>query len=279
MRFLFAAAFALVASTASADAPDARAAYVERRGLIEADTQCRLFTPGVRAALEIGAAQARGSLLRAGWSLAQVRELEQTVVAAARARACNDARTTEAAAGARASFGQWANAGAMEFPGWERTWIARRTVNGGWRLSQSIDAPVAATFGVRERDGVQRLTLTIAVARGATAPNAVQMLLRDRARGHLVEVSLTQRVASGLAAGAPAPGAATTLPSARRIERLDGGRSLAVFEFPDNAFAELVALDPRESIELRVSDGRTTRRLLVEVGDIAAARAFLTIPR
>jgi hypothetical protein len=37
-----------------------------------------------------------------------------------------------------------------------------------------------------------------------------------------------------------------------------------------------MTLDPRESVELRVS-GRTTQRLFVEVGDVGAARAFLTI--
>jgi hypothetical protein len=38
-----------------------------------------------------------------------------------------------------------------------------------------------------------------------------------------------------------------------------------------------VTLDPRETIEIRLESGRASQRLLVEVGDIAAARAFLTI--
>jgi hypothetical protein len=80
----------------------------------------------------------------------------------------------------------------------------------------------------------------------------------------------------GLAAGAPAPNAASSAPSTRTIERLDGGRSQAVFAFPDTAFRDLMMLDPRESVELRVS-GRGTQRLFVEVGDVSAARAFLTI--
>ncbi|MGD9982167.1 MAG: hypothetical protein AB7T58_16380, partial [Hyphomonadaceae bacterium] len=66
------------------------------------------------------------------------------------------------------------------------------------------------------------------------------------------------------------------LPSARTLERIDG-RQHAVFTFPDTAFRDLVALDPRETVEIRLTTGRSVQRLLIEVGDIAAARAFLTI--
>ena len=68
-----------------------------------------------------------------------------------------------------------------------------------------------------------------------------------------------------------------TIPSTRSVERISGGRSQAVFTFPDTAFATLLQLDPRESVELRVQSGRGVQSLYVEVGDIAAARAFLTI--
>jgi hypothetical protein len=280
MRLLFlAAAFGLLTvASASADAPNARAAYAERRGLIEADTQCRLFTPSIRSALQVGAAQARGALLRSGWTNAQMRELENAVVTAARARECNDQRTATAAADVRRVFGMWVNAGTMEFPGWERTWIARRAAvaDPSWRLSQAVDAPIPAVFGVRQRGDAQHLTLVIPVARGAIAPTSVTLVMRDPARARVQEVSLTQRMSYGLEAGVPAPNAATNAPSTRTIERLDGGRSQAVFTFPDTAFRALMTLDPRESVELRVS-GRTTQRLFVEVGDVGAARAFLTI--
>ncbi len=282
MRALFLAALlAIVTTVASAtEPPNARSAYVERRGLIEADTRCRLFTPSIRAALQVGAAQARGALLRSGWSNAQMRNLEQTVVAAARGRACNDMRTATAAADARRAFASWVNAGTMEFPGWERTWIARRVPasrGASWRLSQAIDAPIPAVFGVRDRDGAQHLSLVVTVARGQTPPTSARMIMRDASRARVVEVGLPQRMAQGLAAGAPSPGASRTIHSTRTIEHLDGGRSQAVFVFPDDAFRDLLALDPRESAELRVETGRSTQSLYVEVGDIAAARSFLTI--
>jgi hypothetical protein len=281
MRLLFLASALGVVLTAAASAsepPSARAAYVERRGLIEADARCGLFTADIRTALQVGAAQARGALLRAGWSAAQARDLEQTVVTAARARSCTDARTAAAAADARNAFAMWINAGSMEFTGWERTWLARRALAGdGWRLSQAIEAPVSAAFGVREQGGAQRFSLVIHLARGQSAPASAQLLMRDVERAPRFEIGLSQRVAYGIVAGAPAPGAAVSVASIRSIERIGGERSQAVFTFPDTAFADLLALDPRESVEIRLQNGRRMQSLYVEVGDVAAARAFLSI--
>ena len=276
---LFALALSAFATAAAAqEGPDAREAYVERRGLIEADTQCRLFSPTIRDALAVSAAQARGALLRAGWTDARVRELEGAVVSAARGRACGDARTTRAAAGASRSVAQWVNAGSMEFPGWERIWVARR-VDEGWRLSQSVEAPVPAVFGVLQRGQSQTLALVVPVARGAQAPTSARLLMRNPAEPRRGEVSLTERMARGLAAGAPTPFTSVAHPSTRAVERLDEGRSQAVFTFPDSAFRDLLGLDPRESAEIELNTSRGPQRLFIEVGDIAAARAFLTIRR
>lgn len=276
---LAAALTAMLTSVASAQAgPNSREAFVERRGLIEIDTQCRLLEGSIRDALQVSVAQARGSLLREGWSNAQVRQLEQSVISAAQARQCNDPRSREAVANANRSFAPWANAATMEFPGWRRDWIARRS-NTGWRLSQIIDAPIAATFGVRQQAAAQHLTLTVPVARGAAAPTAARLIVRDRSRARATEISLPQRVAYGLAAGEPPATAQRVIPSTRSIERLDANRSQAAFTFPDEAFADLLALDPRETVAIELQNGRATQRLLVEVGDIAAARAFLTLRR
>jgi hypothetical protein len=280
MRLLFIAASLGIVSGAVASAtepPDARSAYVERRGLIEADAHCHLFAPDIRAALQVGAAQARGSLLRAGWTSAQVNELERAVVAAGRARPCEDRRTAAAAADARAAADAWVSAYSMDFPGWERVWVARRGSGDGWRLSQTIDAPVAAVFGVRDRAGAQRLAVVVPTQRGQPAPTSARLVMRDVARGPLVEVGLPQRMAFGLEAGAPAPDSALTAVGSRTVERSANGSVEVAFIFPDAAFRNLLALDPRETLELRLVRGRVTHRLLVEVGDIAAARAFLLI--
>jgi hypothetical protein len=279
MRFILLALALGTATTASATEPNARTAFVERRGLLEADAQCRLFDPSIRSALSVGLAQARGALLRSGWTSASLRQLETAAVNAARSRTCSDQRTADAAAAARRSFASWANAGSMEFPGWDRSWRARRVVDqNGWRLSQDIDAPIAALFGVRQTRDVQRLALALPLARGATPPTSVQLIVRDRDRGPLREIALPQRISQGLAAGLPSPMSSISIPSVRTVERHDG-QQFAVFTFPDTAFRDLVALDPRESVELRLETGRATQRLLVEVGDVAAARAFLTLQR
>jgi len=279
MRLLYLAAVVAAVATAAhaTEGPDARQAYVERRGLIETDTRCGLLTSDLRAALNVGAMQARGALLRAGWTNAQVRGLEQSVVQAAASRACTDARTLQAAADARRAFAPWLAAGYMEFPGWERSWLARRGASEGWRLSQAIETPRAAVFGVRQQGAAQRLTLVLTLARNEAAPTSAQLILRDAARAPARDIALPQRIAYGIVAGAPAPGEAMTIPSVRSIERLSGGRSQAAFTFPDNAFAALLQLDPRESVELRIQTGRSVQNLYVEVGDLAAARAFVAL--
>lgn len=278
MRLILLALALGTATTASA-AENARTVFVERRALLESDAQCRLFEPSIRAALNVGLAQARGALLREGWTNARLRELDNAAVNAARGRACGDERTATAAADARRSFAQWANAGTMEFPGWDRSWRARRVVDdSGWRLSQEISAPVPAMFGVRQVGDVQHLTLIVPLANGVSAPTSVHLIIRDRARGAMREIALPQRISQGLQAGLPSPLASASIPATRTIERRNGQQA-AVFTFPDTAFRDLVALDPRESVELRLETGRATQSLLVEVGDVAAARAFLTLRR
>jgi hypothetical protein len=82
MRFIF-FLLALGTATAASATENARTAYVERRGLLEADAQCRLFEPSIRAALSVGLAQTRGALLREGWTNARLRELDSAAVNAA----------------------------------------------------------------------------------------------------------------------------------------------------------------------------------------------------
>ena len=275
MRLIFfaAAAVAVLASPAAADPPSAQTALVERLGLLQLDERCRLLTPGARSAVQAGAIQARGALLRAGWTSARLGELETAVTAAARQRACADPRTQAAVADARTAFDQWARTNVMEFPGWSRAWVARRVTGiNGWRLSQTIDA--RTSFGIRESSGAQALSLVLS----ETNATGARLILRDRRRTNAEALDLTSRIAYGLEAGAPAASAITrTYPSTRRIERRPGGITQTVFSFPDAAFDAMLALDPRESVVIELLGARTTQRILVEVGDIAAARAFLTL--
>jgi hypothetical protein len=277
MRFLFVTLLAcLTAAPALADPPNAQAALVERLGLLHIDTRCHVLSAGVRHALEAGAGQARGALLRAGWTTSRVGELETAVHEAASQRACSDPRVATSVAEARTSFEHWAQTNYMEFPGWARGWTARRTTGpNGFRLSQSIDTPARATFGVREREGAQRLSLVMDQSNATTA----RLIVRDASRARAGALDLPTRIAYGLEAGAPRTGAITrTFTATRTTERRVGvGGTQAVFAFPDEAFRALLALDPRESATLELSGGSVTQRLYIEVGDIAAARTFLAL--
>ncbi len=273
MRLLFFAAALALASPAAAEAQSPQAVLVERLGLIKLDDRCRLLAAGPRAALEAGAAQARGALLRAGWTDGRLSELDAAVDGAARSRACTDPRTPAAAAEAREAYAQWAHTPVMEFEGWRRSWTARRATGPNrWRLSQAIDSN--ASFGVRELSGGQALSLVL----NQTNASGARLILRDPRRSRPGALDLTARVAYGLEAGAPPPGAATrSFPSTRSTERRPGGAAQTVFAFTDEAFQAMLALDPRESVVIELLGARTTQRLLVEVGDLAAARAFLTL--
>ena len=275
MRFLLAAlGFTLLASAAHAT-PGAQALYVERRGLLEIDARCVLLAPATRTALEAGAAQAAGALLRDGWTRARLNQLETATAGAAAARACADPRNAEGVAAAEAGYQSWARTLAMEFPGLERGWLARRYPNAaGWRLSQALERR-RGVFGVRERDGVQRLTLALPLAANDAPPAAAQMMMRDPARAGAEALDLRGRTAFGVAAGAPAPASASRyFANARTLGISNSGARYVVFEFPEAAFQRLLSLDPRESAEIRL-DGVRAERILIEVGDIAAARAFL----
>ncbi len=276
MRLFFVAALVcLTAAPAAADPPNAQAALVERQGLLQIDARCQVLSGGVRDALEAGAAQARGALLRAGWTSARLNELDSAITRAARERACSDPRVATSAAEARASFEYWSETSVMEFPGWSRSWVARRTVGpNGFRLSQRIEAPERGEFGVRDRNGAQTLSLIMDQTRASSA----RLIVRDVSRSRAGALDLPTRIAYGLEAGAPAIGAATrTFSSTRTSERRVGAGHQTVFAFPDTAFGALLALDPRESAMLELSSGSVTQRFYIEIGDIGAARAFLTL--
>ena len=253
---------------------EAQMAYVERRGLLEADAQCRVLAPPVRAAMEASLDQARGALLRGGWTEPRIQDLDRAARSAARARPCDDPRTAAAAQRADAGYQAWRRAPSMTFEGAERVWIARRSPDAeGWRLRQ--DAPERAVFGVRESDGAQRLTLLVQAPRN-TQFSTAQLLLRDPARANTAILDLPGRQARGLEAGAPSPQTARRFwANTRTFEQPESGARLMTFTFPDEAFEALMALDPRETIEARLGAESDAQRVLIEVGDIRAARAFL----
>jgi hypothetical protein len=276
MRVLILVVLALLgAGPAAAQAPpSAETAVFERRALLAADTRCGLFAPPVRAALEAGAWQARGALLRADWPSARIAALEARAEQSAQARPCSDAETQAAAARARTGFAGWARLAALEFRGGERRWMARRSSDPeGWILVQTIDAPRAAAFGAMRGAGRIEAALSVALAERERAPSSAELVIRDVRRAPESLFEIPGRAASGLAAGAPSLATARRFMARdRRIDADKAGARRLRFVFPDEALSAMALLDPREAAEIRLDNGV---RLLVEIGDLAAARAFL----
>jgi hypothetical protein len=132
-------------------------------------------------------------------------------------------------------------------------------------------APRIASFGVRH-DGV---ALVLPLAANEIAPASARLYFRDRTRAPRSAADLPGRTRTGLAALTASRATATAVVAqSRSVETVERARR-AVLTFPDSTLALLAALDPREAIEIELDGPRGVTRLLVEVGDLAAARAFL----
>lgn len=267
-------ATALVAAPAAAAGPEV--AFAERSALLGANRVCGLFDPSVAAALGAATAQARGVLLRAGWSEARADALGASARSEGARRPCNDPVLTSAAASARAGFAGWSRLPSMRFAGGERSWVARRTRDiDGFVIRQDMNTPRVAIFGVRESGAGAALTLLLPLSANEAAPASARLYFRDRTRAPRSAADLPGRTRTGLdALSASRASATAVLAQSRSVETVQRARR-AVLTFPDAVLAQLAALDPREAVEIELDGPRGVTRLLVEVGDLAAARAFL----
>ncbi|MDX2235164.1 MAG: hypothetical protein NW200_11770, partial [Hyphomonadaceae bacterium] len=189
-------------------------------------------------------------------------------------RPCADPVLTRAADGARAGFAGWARLASMRFAGGERAWLARRTQDAD-RFYLRQDLPGQAIFGIRETGAGAALSLRMPLSPGAAAPAGARLYFRDRARAPRSAADLPGRTATGLHTLAASRASATVVfAQDRRIETVERAR-FAALTFPDAALDALAALDPREAVEIEIDAPGGARRLYLEVGDLAAARAFL----
>jgi len=255
-RLLPAASLALLAALTLTPAPAAAAGPLyERAFMLEADRRCALFTPGVRAALETAAAQARGAARRAGEAPASV---EHRARERARATACAAPDLKLAAGRVRAAHAGWAKVQRLTFPGRAAEWRADRTAYPAlrWRLVQTRPAAVFGLAGARG---------------GALRPYAVARF-RKAERPALVRLTVGRRVFLA-ESNAPAP-------EALALDRPEGFRPPPAwaFRFPSAAVAALDAAGPADLIRLDfIGSGRGRAAALtvpIERGDYAAARAF-----
>lgn len=277
-------AFVLTAALLSLAGPAAAAGadsmFAERSALLAADRRCELFTPQMRQALEASTFQARGVLLRAGWTAARADALARGAAREVSSRPCTDPVLLKAASDARFGFSGWTRLMGMTFPGGERTWSVRRAADPqGFYIRQDIPGaplgPRPAVFGVRREGNGGSLMLVMALNPGEAAPSTARLSFRDTARAPRSIADTPGRLGNGLASLVASPATArVTHAQARAVETGERGARAVVFTFPDSALYTMKGLDPREAMTLTL-EGRQTITLLVEVGDIAAAHAFL----
>ena len=174
----------------------------------------------------------------------------------------------------------------LDFPGDLYVWKADRSVSAQkvlWRLTQDVQqGGEQMRLGLAGRGGADSL-MAVARFNGSEAPYAARIVMRNRslttgayldARGEsLRTLPLPRRMPKagpyeGYVAETRSPAGADLLPP--------GARTGWAFRFPPQAAAAMADLDPRESLQVEFQFGSgATRRIYVEVGDFAAARAFL----
>jgi hypothetical protein len=246
---------AALAATAVLAAPAASALLYERALMLEADRRCRLFTPAVSGALSTAALQARTAARRAGDEPTKLDAVERRAASTARATPCSSPDLAVAAGRVRSAHDAMSRVARMEFPGADAGWSADRTRSRSprWRVVQKTrlgEAPLA--FGL--------------ASDSAAPPRLVAVSSFERAPT-LVRFSAGSRtfLAEDLR---------------RAPEQLRTGEDALAFRFSPAAAEALEQLDPRERVRIEfvtlTRSGEQVRSAEIEVGDFAAARAFLS---
>jgi hypothetical protein len=283
---------AALAAPSLALAAGAAALFYERAVMTAADERCNLFTPQISAALEAARAQARGAALRGGAEAAELLRMQARAQQKAASVGCASPDMRTAAQRVRLAFDGYAKLYRMSFPGDVSSWKAERVMpeqGQGWRLSQL------------SRFGADKLTFGLAARRGEPGQLTAAVIFADKARPYAArivvrDVNRTSAPYLGDARGGPT----ASLPLTRRVAprsavraflaesrgtdvRLspDPGETAAVFRFPAAAAEAIAGLDPREAMSVEFvfagRNGDMVRTAYLEVGDFAAAQAFLTV--
>lgn len=277
-----------------ARAATAQDLYYERSLMGAANARCRLFGPDIDSALAAAAAQARGAALRAGANAADLSAIRQRAGQKAAGLDCRSRDLATVAGRVKAGFEGYARLMRMTYPGDVASWRADKfqpSKGVAWRLAQdSRFGADSMTFGVAGARGEPgSVTAVVRFADGAR-PYAARLLIRDPARASVAYLSAMRIGASSrlplAARTAPRNAVSVFLPETRgqADPALAGGDKTAVaFRFPARTAALIADLDPREAVTVEFAfagrAGDVYRRAYVEVGDFAAARAFLSLQR
>lgn len=256
--------------------------YYERAVVANAGERCHLFAPELLGALEAAEAQARGAALRGGAQRATLDRAAEAAATKAQSVACNSQDLATIAQRVRTAFEGFSHLQAMTYPGDHAAWRAERPLSRKprWTLSQQINAPARATFGLVNDNGKVSLVLVTSDL-GALRASTARLVLRDGAKAPDAYIDARRSDLAGHVA--PRWCTRTFLASAKgeAPETLDivHGQASAAFTFPKEAIAALADLDPREAVAIELVypgvKGDRVDTVLVEVGDFAAGRAFV----
>lgn len=275
----------LASATAPALADDAAAAiFGERQLAMAVDTRCGLFTQSQRTALDAARLQARGLLLREGVSLHALDDYTRELQSQAAGIACNDPAVGDLQHRVVEGFVGWVRIPAMDFPGTHFTWTSSRGVMPDmpvWSIVQDQDD---LKIGVSTREGQRQLSLVLPGSERATS---AILVLRDMDR----QPTLYDATMGGSYSGpTDAPWARWTPPrfaqtriwasgrdTGRTAATLAGEDGATLFDFPISAADAMAARDPRETARIELMDrhGNIVASHYIEIGDFAAALAFL----
>jgi hypothetical protein len=261
----------------------------ERRLMSVADGRCRLFPPDLAKALDAAALQARGAALRAGAGLSDVTAVEGRAARRADGLSCRDPDLLRAATKVRDAFKGYADMRKESFPGTDGVWEADRRPQKdpgrpnalGWRLVQigrGGDAAIAVGLAAGED------FLVVAHAPSGWTAGSARLIMRDPQRA---AAPFFDPRTQGLAGKIP-PVWLTTAFLARDIRPAPEGAApplqpALLIAFPASAATAIRGLDPRESVRVELVQvtrtGERVRSAYFEVGDFAAASAFLEAGR
>lgn len=276
---------AAIAAPAFAD-PGVKAVertFLERTAISAADKACNLFTDGERLALKSGLYQAEGELLRAGKDPREIADLSADVRAHAKSLGCGHPSVQEVAATIRSSYRQFQKTTALDYAGKNSLWQASRSPHDIWSVKQT-DKKSGVIIGLRREnpDKPEEFTFAIAVPYDDKPSSIVQMNVRDVAK--MSAPWLGKLIVAKGEMQAPARSVSKPEWAGKMIEWEDNvGDWYNVYFLSKSAVERLELLDPREAVEVELTPNirakdKAPRKIVLEIGDFRAARAFAMIP-
>ncbi|HEV7693007.1 MAG TPA: hypothetical protein VGO52_19390 [Hyphomonadaceae bacterium] len=258
-------------------------AFLERAAMTASDKNCNLFTDGERLALKAGLYQSEGELLRAGKDPQEIADITEEVRAHAKSLGCSHPSVMEVAATIRSSYRVFAKTTSLDYAAKNSTWETSRSKHDAWSVKQT-DKKSGVIIGLRREDPekAEEFIFAIAVPYDDKPSSIVQLNLRD-----------VKKMADPWLGKLLSP-KGDLQPAARSVSRPEWAGKMTEWEdnvgdwynvyfLSKSAVERLELLDPREAIEVELTPNahakdQTPKKIVFEIGDFRAARAFAMIP-